>query len=159
MLTRPKKGIPSDWYVMGKHKQNFHQHLVHNFLDTRLPWYSQEFPRLSATMSTEGLTCWLSPSSLSFKSDMTLSISMNETVNGPSLEDCRVWILQDCTIMPMSVSFAFGHLICLTNLRAHTEAATSPVAPQMGVLWWVSYSSMFDITLCWTFSWQVLLIS
>lgn len=155
MLRRPKKGIPSDWYVMGKHKQNFHQHLIHNFLDTSLPWYSQEFPRLRATMSTEG---WPADF-LSHHFLLNLSISMNETVNGPSLEDYRLWILQDCTIMPMSVSFAFGHLICLTNLRAHTEAATSPVAPQMGVLWWVSYSSMFDITLCWTFSWQVLLIS
>lgn len=150
----------SNWYAMRKHKQNFHQHLIHNFLDTSLPWYHQEFPRLTATTSTGGEADLLvSLSSLSFKSDMTLSISMNEAANWTSLEDYRVWILQDGTIMPMSVSFAFGRLICLTNLRAHTEAATSPVAPQMGVPWWVSYSSMFAITLCWTFSWQVVLIS
>lgn len=49
-----KKGITSDWYVMGKHKQNFHQHLIHNFLDTSLPWYSQESPWLSVTIITEG---------------------------------------------------------------------------------------------------------
>lgn len=118
----------SNWYAMRKHKQNFHQHLIHNFLDTSLPWYHQEFPRLTATTSTGGggADLLVSLSSLSFKSDMTLSISMNEAANWTSLEDYRVWILQDGTIMPTSVSFAFGRLICLTNLRAHTEAATSP---------------------------------
>lgn len=151
----------SNWYVMRKHKQNFHQHLIHNFLDTSLPWYHQEFPRLSATTSTGGggLTCWFLSLHFLLNLIWPLSISMNEAANWTSLKDYRVWILQDSTIMPMSVNFAFGHLICLTNLRAHTEAATSPVAPQMGVLWWVSYSSIFAIALCWTSSWQVVLIS